>query len=128
MLEDLKQFYDIILIDTCNEEKHENIIKIIIELSDLNLCIIEGNIIYMRKTVKILKKYNNENKKIKLIYNKKNKYTIKTIILKLIFAKYKLIGTLNYNNKFNKIINKNVNRFYINKDIRNEFYKIIKKI
>ena len=128
MLNNLIKFYDVILIDTTADTKYEKFTKIIMELSNINICLVEGNIIYVRKTMNLLKKYNGKNRKIKLIYNKKNEYTIKTFILKMIFAKFKFLGVLSYNNKYNKIINKNVNKFYITLDIKNEFKKIINKI
>ena len=128
MLEKLKQFYDVILIDTCNEKEYAEIMKNIMDLSSKNICLIEGNIIYIRKTMNLLKRYFSKNRIIHLIYNKKNEYTIKAIFLKLIFAKYKMLGVLTYNNKYNKIINKNVNRMYIDKEIKNEYYKIIEKL
>ena len=45
----------------------------------------------------------------------------------MIFFKYKFAGTLNYNIKYNKVINKNVKMRYIDSKIKNEFKEIIQK-
>ena len=124
----LKNKYDIILIDTCQDTKYKNINKLLINLSDKIICLTLGNLIYIKNTLKILKELEDEKKKIEIVYNQKNKYSINRKILELIFYKYKILGELNYNIKYNKIINKNVNKLYIDKKIRKEFQEIIKKL
>ena len=122
-----KNKYDIILIDTCQDTKYKNINKLLINLSDKIICLTLGNLIYIKNTLKILKELDDEKKKIEIIYNQKNKYSINKKILEIIFYKYKIIGELNYNIKYNKIINKNINKLYIDKKIKKEFKEIIKK-
>lgn len=126
MLEELIKNYDLILIDTSSDTKYKELTKILAELSDKVICLIEGNIVNIRKTLNLLKEYDGINKKNKLVYNKKNKYTLSMKILKIVFLKFRIIGKLNYDNSYNKIINKSVKTLYINKNIKDEFAKLIK--
>jgi len=128
MLEELTKNYDLILIDTSSDTKYRELVKILTALSNKVICLIEGNIISIRKTMNLLKEFEEQRSKIKLVYNKKSKYTLSTSILKIIFLKFKLIGTLEYEIEYNKIINKSVKILYINKNIRNEFKEIIRNI
>ena len=128
VLEILKNKYDIILIDTSQDTKYKELNEILINLSDKIICLVLGNLIYLKKSLNLLKEIKDEKKKIKIVYNQKNKYTINRKILEIIFYKYKIIGELNYNIKYNKIINKNVNKLYIDKKIKKEFKEIIKNL
>ena len=53
---------------------------------------------------------------------------MKLKLLEMVFLKYKMLGALSYDNKYNNIINKNVNRLYISKKIRKEFEEITNKL
>ena len=128
VLKILKNKYDIILIDTTQDTRYKNINKLLIKLSDKIICLTLGNLIYLKRSLNLLEEINEEKKKIEIVYNQKNKYTINRKILELIFDKYKIIGELNYNIKYNKIINKNVNKLYIDKKTRKEFKEIINKV
>lgn len=128
MLEELRRNYDFVLIDTSSDTKYKELTKILARLSHKVICLIEGNIVSIRKTINLLKEYEEVRNKIKLVYNKKSKYTLSTNILKIIFLKFKLIGSLEYEREYNKIINKSVKKLYISKKIREEFTKIIKTI
>ena len=128
VLKILKNKYDIILIDTTQDTRYKNINKLLIKLSDKIICLTLGNLIYLKRSLNLLEEINEEKKKIEIVYNQKNKYTINRKILELIFYKYKIIGELNYNIKYNKIINKNVNKLYIDKKTRKEFKEIINKV
>ncbi len=128
MLEDIRNRYDLILIDVSTDSKYKDLRKILVSLSSNIVCLLSGNLVEIRKTVNILNEYQEEKEKIKLVYNKKNKYGIKKSLLEIIFFKYKMIGSLMYDNCYSKIINKNVNKLYINKNIRKEFEKIINKL
>lgn len=128
MLEDIRNRYDLILIDVSTDSKYKDLRKILVSLSSNIVCLLSGNLVEIRKTVNILNEYQEEKEKIKLVYNKKSKYGIKKSLLEIIFFKYKMIGSLTHDNSYNKIINKNVNKLYINKNIRREFEKIINKL
>lgn len=128
MLEDIRNRYDLILIDVSTDSKYKDLRKILVSLSSNIVCLLSGNLVEIRKTVNILNEHQEEKEKIKLVYNKKNKYGIKKSLLEIIFFKYKMIGSLMYDNCYSKIINKNVNKLYINKNIRKEFEKIINKL
>lgn len=128
MLEDIRNRYDLILIDVSTDSKYKDLRKILVSLSSNIVCLLSGNLVEIRKTVNILNEYQEEKEKIKLVYNKKSKYGIKKSLLEIIFFKYKMIGSLTHDNSYNKIINKNVNKLYINKNIRMEFEKIINKL
>ena len=101
MLEELTKNYDLILIDTSSDTKYRELVKILTALSNKVICLIEGNIISIRKTMNLLKEFEEQRSKIKLVYNKKSKYTLSTSILKIIFLKFKLIGTLEYEIEYN---------------------------
>lgn len=128
MLEDLKREYDLIIIDSSQDTKYMKLNKTLISLSSKVVCLVEGNLVYMKNTVRMLNEVAKENSNIKIVYNKKNKYTMRKKMLELVLLKFKLIGVLNYDNKYNKIINKNVNKLYITKKIKKEFESIIKKL
>lgn len=128
IIQDMIKLYDLILIDTSSDTKYESLTKSLVEVSDKVFCLVEGNLITIRKSIKLLKKYETEKRKLSVIYNKKNEYTLDSKILKIIFLKYKMIGSIKQNNRYNKIINANVKKKVISKDIRSEFEKIIRKI
>lgn len=125
IIAELKNKYDVILIDTSSDTKYNQLRKILINISDKVICITEGNILQIGKSVRILKEIQ-EKKKVKIIYNKKNKYTISKKMLEIVLLKYKVIGSVEYNDKFNKIINKNIRN--IDYKIKKDVEKIIKKI
>lgn len=128
MLEEIGSIYELVLIDTSSDTKYKNLTKALTNLSDKIICITQGNIVNLRKTMNLLKEYEENRSRIRLIYNQKSKYTLSAKLLKIIFLKFKIIGYLEYDNRYNKIINKSVKSLYISKKIKNEFQKIIKKI
>ena len=128
MINYLKRDYDLILIDTICDTKYTEIIRALVNFSTKVICLTEGNLINIKKTTKILNKYINEKEKVSIVYNKKNKYTINQKVLEFIYFKFNLIGVLNYDNRYNQIINKNVNKLYITKKIKKEFEQTIKRL
>ena len=128
MLKELLKSYNLILIDTSSSIQYYELTKILVRFSDKVVCLVEGSLITIKKTINLLKKYENEKSKIRLVYNKKNKYTLSSKIMKVIFLKYKVIANLEYNIKYDKIINKNVKRKTIGKDIRSDFERVIQKL
>jgi len=128
MIEKLKEKYDLILIDTTSDIRYQKLMKELINISSKTICLVEGNLVCMKKTKELLETNRQNTKKINIIYNKKNKYTIEENVLKMIFFKYKFIGTLSYDCKYDKIINKNLNALYITSNIEKEFTKIANKL
>lgn len=128
MIEKLKEKYDLILIDTTFDIRYQKLMKELINISSKTVCLVEGNLVCMKKTKELLETNRQNTKKINIIYNKKNKYTIEENVLKMIFFKYKFIGTLSYDCKYDKIINKNLNALYITSNIEKEFTKIANKL
>lgn len=124
----LKEKYDVILIDTTSDIRYQELMKVLMKISDKNICLVEGNLICMKKTRELLEDNTEFVKKTNIIYNKKNKYTIGENILRMIFFKYKFLGTLSYDCKYDKIINKNLNALYITSNIEKEFIKIINRL
>lgn len=126
MIEELKRQYEIIIIDTMQDIRYERMTKKILELSTKIICLVGGNLIEIKKTICLLSNYQKD--KISVVYNKKNRYTMKKKILEVLLFKFKIIGCLHYDCSYDQIINKNVNKLYINKKIRKEYNKILNKL
>ena len=128
LFNDVKKFYDVIIIDT-SSECFFNYTKDIIKKSNINIFIVDPNLLEIQKSKNILKIYKEEwnidNNKINILFNKFNKNSIDINILKIIFSEYNIIGKIDINNKYNLIINKNANK--IDKNIKKEYLKIIEK-
>lgn len=125
-----KEKYDYILIDTSSEILLELMSKIL-NISDINIFLVEPNLLGIKKANTLLKIYtenwNIEKNKIKIIFNKYNKYSIKYEIIKKIFSKFKIIGKIKINEKYDLIINKN-NLNYLITNNKNPCKRIIRKI
>ena len=128
LFNDVKKFYDVIIIDT-SSECFFNYTKDIIKKSNINIFIVEPNLLEIQKSKNILKIYKEEwdldNNKINILFNKFNKNSIDINILKIIFSEYNIIGKIDINNKYNLIIIKNANK--IDNNIKKEYLKIIEK-
>ena len=74
--------------------------SVLLERSDKIVCLTGGNMLEIKKTISILN--DNQKDKIFIIYNKKNKYTMKTKIIELLLLKFKIIGTLDYDIRYNQ--------------------------
>lgn len=129
ILEELKEYYDYIVIDNTSECFFDYT-KNIIENSDLNIYLLEPNILEIKKAKKLLEIYSNEwkidNDKINILVNKYNKYSIKDSSIRNIFYGYKIIGKLNFNIRYNSLINNNYKKngllkSKINKELKSVF-------
>lgn len=128
ILEELKENYDYIIIDNSAECFFEYT-KNIINNSDLNIYLFEANLIEIKKAKKLLEIYNKEwnieKNKINLLINKYNKHSVKDKIIKNIFNDYKILGKINFNEKYNLLINKNYKQNkLVKKEIKKEYEKI----
>lgn len=131
LLEELKKQYEIILIDT-SCECFLNYNKLILEKSDDILFLTEANLLDIKKSISLLKIYqdnwNIKKEKIKIIFNKYNKNSVDEKILKNIFYEYQILGKINFNFQYNLIINKNMKPSFFNFKIEEEHKKLIQKI
>lgn len=129
ILNELKSKYEIILLDT-SSECFMDYTKEIINYSDFSIFLVEANLIELKKAKKLLDIYINKWKinkeKINIVFNKYNKNSIDNNILKKLFFDFTILGYLKLNENYNYLINKNYN--FINKELKEEYKKIIEKI
>ena len=116
-----KKEYKNILIDISNNYKY---LDFIIKNSNKKILLLEPNISEIKKTEKILKKYNKYLKEYFIVLNKININSIDENIIKKIFKNKKIIGKIKYSNKYNLLINSKFKEIIGKK----EFLKIIKKL
>lgn len=131
IIEELKEYYDLIIIDTSSEcflDYTKNILK----ESDIILFLLEANLVEIKKAKNLLKIYNKNWKineeKIKLIINKYNEESVDEKIIKNIFSEYKILGKIKFNKKYNNLINKNFEENIYTKNIKKDYKKITEKI
>lgn len=130
-IKEKRENYDYILIDTSLEILLEEN-KRILEISDMILFLVEPNLLGINKANNILEiyteKWNIEKNKIKIIFNKYNRYSIKYEIIKKIFSRFNILGKIYFNKKYDLIINKN-NLIYLLEEKKINLYKrVIRKI
>ena len=127
----LKNIYNTIIIDT-SSECFFDFTKTIIKLSNKNIFVTETNILEIKKAKELLNIYINkwkiEKNKFNILFNKYDKNCIDINLLKELFCEFNVLGTLKYNDKYNKLINKNIKYNLINKNIRNEYLEVNKKL
>ena len=131
IIEELKEYYDLIIIDTSSEcflDYTKNILK----ESDIIVFLLEANLVEIKKAKNLLKIYNKNWKineeKIKLIINKYNEESVDEKIIKNIFSEYKILGKIKFNKKYNNLINKNFEENIYTKNIKKDYKKITEKI
>lgn len=131
ILEELKQYYDVIIIDT-SSECFFDYTKNILHHSDTILFLLEANLLEIKKAKNLLTIYQEEWKikeeKINIIINKYNENAVDDKIIKNIFSDYKILGKIKLNKKYNTLINKNFEEDIFTKNIKKEYEKITDKI
>lgn len=111
LFENLREEFDFIIIDTSADlDSSQN--NIIFSISDKVIVLIEPNLSEVKKSnlylEKIIKDFEVQKNKINIIFNKINKYKISNRVLKEIYSEINIIGEINYSEKYNLIINKNI--------------------
>lgn len=131
IINELKNIYSTIIIDT-SSECFFDFTKLIIKLSNQTIFVTESNISELKKASNLLKIYINEWKipkeKINILFNKYNKNSIDTNLLKDLFCEFNIIGTLKYNASYEKLINKNIKNNFLDKKIIKEYENVEEKI
>lgn len=124
-IEKLKEKYEYLIIDLPFELKK---IKTILYCGDKIIFLIEPNLSEIEKSKNILDIYINDFEinvdKIKIVFNKTNKYKIAESILEEIFEDFQIVGEIKYDEKYNLIINKNKIENYSEKEYE-KIYKLI---
>lgn len=111
IFEKLKYEFDYIIVDTETDEKTNKNSSIfaysceIIYLIEPNLSEVKKSNLYLEK---ILKDFEIEESRINIIFNKSNKNKISEKVLKEIYSEVNIIGEIEYSEKYNLIINKNI--------------------
>ena len=127
----IKNRYDLIIIDFEKDASPE-IIKNIINISNFIMFISDTNFSEISKSINLLKifinKYKIDKNKFNILFNKYNSESLNLKLLKKIFMEFNIIGHLNYNKNYNKLINKNKKNFGSQRKIRKEYLNINKKI
>lgn len=117
-----KKEYDYIFLDIQNINSY----KIYKEIIEENILILNPNILEIEKVKNFI---NKNNIKIKMILNNYNENSISEKLIKKIFNnKIKIIAKIKNNKNFNLIINNNLNLEFLDKETKNNFFKIIPKI
>ncbi len=128
-LEELRTEFDFIIIDTSSDfnDRKNNIIfsysSKIVFLIEPNLSEVKKANIYLEK---IIRDYEVKESKINIIFNKVNKYKINERVLKEIYSENNIIGEIEYNEKYNLIINKNI--FKDDNYYKNVFEKLLEGV
>ena len=111
ILKRLKEEYDFIIIDTSSRIDFKYV-KVILTFCDKIIFLIEPNLLEISKSNNLLENLVNDFKidvdKIKIVFNKANKYKIVECVLEELFSEFEIIGYLNYEEKYNIFINQDI--------------------
>lgn len=125
ILDELKNNYEYIILDLTSNINYK-FIKTILISSNKIIFLLEPNLIEIKKSNNILEiflnDFNLDVDKIKILFNKTNKYMLAENILEELFSNFKIIGNIKYSEKYNELINyKNFEN--INKKEYEKIYK-----
>ena len=131
VIEELKNNYDLIIIDT-SSETFLDYTREIINLSNKSIFISGANLLEVRKSEKLLeiykKDWNIEKGKISIVFNKCTKKSLDDTILKEIFNNYDILGKIQLSDYYDLVINKNMTEENkLKKEIENIKKQIIKE-
>ena len=108
LISELKDIYDLILIDTSSETALK-FIKIVLANVDKIIFLVEPNLLEIKKAENLLEIYIEDwevyPNKIQILFNKVNNNSIDEEILKEIFGKFKILGKIKVSNKFTDVAN-----------------------
>lgn len=113
IFEKLKVKYEFIVIDTSSNMNYK-FVKTILSKGDKIIFLVEPNLSEIKKSNNLLEifleDFNIDVDKIKIVFNKVNKYQIAEVVLEELFSDFEIIGKINYEEKYNLLINKNMSK------------------
>ena len=129
LIKNLEKNYNYIFIE--NYFNKNNILnKKLINNSEKNILIIRSNLLGIKNSKKIIEKNKlNKNNNLKILINNYNKNSIDEEIIKNIFKENKIIGKINYEIEYEKIINENFRNInFLSKEYKNIISTIANEI
>lgn len=130
MLNNVKQNYNLIIIDTSSNLQNEYTKRIFYNSDDI-IFLLEPNILGVKKSKDLLEIIENDfkvdNSKIRIVLNKTNIYQISDNIIEELFPDIKLLGKIKYHDAYNLMINKNIHKKEIKKEYEKIYRNLIKK-
>ena len=131
IIEELKNIYDLIIIDTSSETFFDYT-REMINCSNKAIFISGANILEVRKSERLLDIYNKdwniENEKINIVFNKCTKKSLDDNLLREIFNKYNILGKIQLSDYYDLVVNKNMTeQSTLQKEIENIKKQIIKE-
>lgn len=130
IIERLKKEYDFILIDVSSRIDFKYV-KMILTYSDKIIFLIEPNLLEISKSNKYLevfiKDFEIDVDKIKIVFNKVNKYKIANMVLEELFSRFEIIESIEYEERYNLFINKNTNIDFDEMKFENIYENLIGK-
>ena len=131
IIEELKDIYDLIIIDTSSETFFDYT-REMINCSNKSIFISGANILEVRKSERLLEIYNKdwniEKEKINIVFNKCTKKSLDESLLKEIFSKYNILGKIQLSDYYDFIVNKNMSEpSSLKKEIESIKKQIIKE-
>ena len=131
IIEELKNIYDLIIIDTSSDTFFDYT-REMINCSNKAIFISGANILEVRKSERLLDIYNKdwniENEKINIVFNKCTKKSLDDNLLREIFNKYNILGKIQLSDYYDLVVNKNMTeQSSLQKEIENIKKQIIKE-
>ena len=131
IIDELKQNYDLIIIDT-SSETFLDYTKELVNCANKAIFISGANILEVRKSERLLEIYNQDwnidNRKINIVFNKCTDKSLDDTILREIFNKYNILGKIQLSDYYDFVINKKMTeQSKLQKEIKDIKKQIIKE-